>query len=217
MEFEVVQALFGTSAVTVCVVVWLVGVLVTLVRLAGCKIDGRPRDVSRKLKAQLALTLMVGGLVIAVLVAVHLLDHRTPQMRAVAAIEEARGRVTHDRTKPDRPVVGVSFRDSMAGGFLGGQLSDTDLGRLRPQLEALPQLRDLDLAHTALTDAGLVHLYGLTQLETLSLGGGFRPTALTEAGVAKLRAALPRTKVYFYGGGIVIPAPITPVEGPPSR
>ena len=38
---------------------------------------------------------------------------------------------------------------------------------------------------------GLVHLKGLTRLETLTLGG----TKITEAGVAELQKALPNCKI----------------------
>jgi hypothetical protein len=209
--FELYRGLFGERLDTVILTVWVVFaaglLLVALARGLVRKIRGRPADVGRIFRRRWAFQgLFVGGLAAVVMVLVTVLPNiRTPQERAVQAIKAAEGEVSYDSRRPDKPVVRVSFRDARPGGLLGGALSDGDLGSLRPHLEALSQLRHLDLAHTELTDAGLVHLYGLAQLETLSLGGGFRPTRLTDAAVAKLRAALPHTKVYFYGGGIVIP------------
>jgi hypothetical protein len=47
----------------------------------------------------------------------------------------------------------------------------------------MTQLRYLDLHNTKITDAGMVHLKGLTQLTGLSLWG----TKVTDAGLANLR------------------------------
>ena len=48
------------------------------------------------------------------------------------------------------------------------------------------------LSHTQITDAGLVHLKGLTQLEWLDL----ERTQVTDAGVKELQKALPNTSIY---------------------
>jgi hypothetical protein len=48
-------------------------------------------------------------------------------------------------------------------------------------------LETITLAETAITDAGLAHLRGLTKLQRLSLGG----TEVTEAGMNELKRALP--------------------------
>ncbi len=45
--------------------------------------------------------------------------------------------------------------------------------------------------YTNVTDAGLVHLKGLTNLRDLSV----RETGVTDAGVRELRLALPKTKI----------------------
>lgn len=47
------------------------------------------------------------------------------------------------------------------------------------------------LADTKLTDAGLVHLYGLTQLQKLSL----KDTKVTPAAVNKLQQKLPNCAI----------------------
>jgi hypothetical protein len=48
-----------------------------------------------------------------------------------------------------------------------------------------------NLRATQITDAGLVHLKKLKQLETLTLTGA----RVTDAGVADLQAALPRVRI----------------------
>ena len=55
------------------------------------------------------------------------------------------------------------------------------------------QLRALDLYDTQVTDVGLVHLKELSRLQYLSLPHG---SALTDAGVAKLKKALPNVEVH---------------------
>jgi hypothetical protein len=52
-------------------------------------------------------------------------------------------------------------------------------------------LQSLDLQETNVTDAGLKHLRGLTQLDSLDL----RKTKVTDAGVANLQRALPNCKI----------------------
>ena len=64
---------------------------------------------------------------------------------------------------------------------------------------------DVGLSRTGVTDAGLVHLAGLTALERLWLAD----TQVTDAGVAELQKALPNC-------GIVLQAPILdPIYIPP--
>ncbi len=58
-------------------------------------------------------------------------------------------------------------------------------------LKELTELQTLDLALTKVTDAGLVYLKGLTKLQTLDLNR----TKVTDAGVKKLQAALPKCKI----------------------
>ena len=62
-----------------------------------------------------------------------------------------------------------------------GDTQVTDAGLVH--LKALSELQTLRLAHTRVSDAGLLHLEGLTQLKTLDL---FR-TKITDAGLAHLK------------------------------
>ena len=61
----------------------------------------------------------------------------------------------------------------------GTKVSDAGLKHLK----GLTQLRRLDLDRTKVSDAGLEHLKGLTQLRRLDLGD----TKVTDAGVKKLQ------------------------------
>ena len=65
----------------------------------------------------------------------------------------------------------------------------TDAGLVH--LKGLTTLERLRLACTEVTDAGLVHLTGLTKLESLNL----RDTQITGAGVADLKKALPKCSI----------------------
>ena len=66
----------------------------------------------------------------------------------------------------------------------------TDLG-LKHYLAALETHTALNLVGWRITDAGLVHLKGLTDLQKLNLGG----TEITAAGIADLQKALPNCKI----------------------
>ena len=73
---------------------------------------------------------------------------------------------------------------------------------MRPLLEHLSELRDLDLRFTDVTDQGLTHLKGLTQLATLRVGTSecqVNASKLTMDAVAELQKDLPHTTIYFYG------------------
>ena len=84
------------------------------------------------------------------------------------------------------PRGGASFGDAELGRIVGLRSSRTelyltgtgvtDVGLIH--LEGLTDLRELYLSDTAVTDAGLVHLEGLTSLQHLSLSD----TAVTDAG-----------------------------------
>jgi hypothetical protein len=70
-----------------------------------------------------------------------------------------------------------------------GRIKVTDAGLMH--LRELTQLQYLHLTRTEITDAGLVHLKGLTNLQTLGLEG----TKVTEVGVNDLQKALPDCKI----------------------
>ncbi len=65
----------------------------------------------------------------------------------------------------------------------------TDAGLVH--LKGLTSLQSLNLTYTQVTDAGLVHLKGLTSLQRL----GLRDSKVTDAGVKELREALPKCRI----------------------
>ena len=69
-------------------------------------------------------------------------------------------------------------------------VTDEDLAHL----VGLRRLRWLDLTSDEITDEGLEHLMGLSSLEEVSVGG----KRITDIGVARLREALPRARVERY-------------------
>ena len=82
---------------------------------------------------------------------------RDEQERAVAAIRKLGAKVEVDSTKPGKPVIKVSFRNT--------PVTDEGLAHLK----VLTDLQELDLSHTTTTNAGLQHIGGLTQLTKLNL------------------------------------------------
>ena len=117
------------------------------------------------------------------------------QSRAVEAIQAIGGEVRYDWTRSDRPVVGVSF-SAMS---IYRRLTDDDLVRLQPHLEALPRLQHLDLLETEISDVGLDCLKGLTHLKTLQLGSMHFPPKVTAKGILALQKALPTVDISFDG------------------
>ena len=76
--------------------------------------------------------------------------------------------------------------------FIGGyNLTDAGLSHLRGFLKRLANLKELFLAETDVTDAGLEYLQGLTPLRYLDVS----ETKVTDAGVEKLQQALPNCKI----------------------
>ena len=69
----------------------------------------------------------------------------------------------------------------------GNQITDEGLVHLK----GLTNLAELGLNETQVTDAGLRQLKGLTKLEILEVDG----TQITDAGIAELRQALPNCKI----------------------
>lgn len=97
------------------------------------------------------------------------------EAEAAAAVEKLGGVVTRDEKAPGKPVVEVSFQASTTG----HPVTDKDLAVLK----GLKHLKVLYLGYvTKTTDAGLVHLKGLTSLEKLTLP----ETDVTDAGMANL-------------------------------
>jgi hypothetical protein len=123
-------------------------------------------------------------------------DWRSPAEQAAAAIERLKGEITRDDIAPNKPIIKVSFRDSI---YRLRFLDNADLASLSPHLAALPELRELDLVHTSITDQGLQNLKSLTQLKVIQLGDSWGAhRGVTRDGVEELRKALPQTQVYFH-------------------
>ncbi len=132
---------------------------------------------------------------------------RVGQTAAIAAILLACGLLylrQHERTRFGRAQAEHAIID--AGGKLqrsasghvqaidlaASRLDDQMLQRLKNQLGAFSnELRRLNLAGTDLTDAGVLHLTGLPNLEDLDISH----TQVTGAGVAELQAALPNCAI----------------------
>lgn len=89
----------------------------------------------------------------------------------VAALKRLGARVESDATKPGKPIVKISLRNTKA--------TDADL----EYVSRLKTLRALDLSHTDIGNEGLARLKGLDQLEELNLAF----TRITDEGLISLR------------------------------
>ena len=125
--------------------------------------------------------------------------------KAVAAIKKLGGRVESkyetrrpatwlekllgDPGDPDNPVGVLKVRQVTV--LSRYNLTDAGLWHLKGLLERLTNLKELFLTDTNVTDAGLEHLQGLTNLRYLDVSA----TKVTDAGVKKLQQALPNCKI----------------------
>ena len=122
----------------------------------------------------------------------------------MVAIERANGVVCYDwEWKGDREItggkpwmprwlmdrIGVDYFGSVTMVQLGSLESDAE--PLLSQIGHLYRLEDLGLDGPGVTDAGLVHLTGLSRLEMLGLGS----TRISDAGLAHLEE-LTKLKMY---------------------
>jgi hypothetical protein len=120
---------------------------------------------------QKAVAMRHGTAVLAVIALLALGGCGIGQKGTVGAIEALGGTVTIDPARPDKPVVGVDLH--------GANVDDDWLSR---HLRDLPELRELDLAATKVTDEGLVHVGRLSELRGLNLSS----TWVGDAGVQSL-------------------------------
>src|SRR3954451_11386236 len=86
-------------------------------------------------------------------------EDRPEYERAIARIRWAGGSVERDENAPGKPVLTVLLD--------GPRVTNEDLGHLA----SLVELQRLSLRETFITDDGLAHLKGLTQLRWLYLAG----------------------------------------------
>lgn len=167
----------------------------------------------------LALPLIVLGFI-------TLTDAQTKKERAdkniIAEVEKFRGKVKFDETKPDRPIISVSFSDESFR--LPEEKRATDA--VLALLGTLQNLEELDLTSTEITDEGLAHLKGLPKLRKLNLrfakisGAGLRHletvsklseldlqgSAIDDAGLANLQY-LPNLEILRFGRSSKITGP----------
>jgi Leucine-rich repeat (LRR) protein len=120
---------------------------------------------------------------------------RTETARAIAEFEKLGGTVQIDDQDPGQPVriLDLSFKEVPAVALpqlrafpqleelylIATNITDASLANLH----SLANLRTLDLGRTRVTDKGLAHLQGLTNLRTLGLSA----TRITDAGMAYLK------------------------------
>jgi hypothetical protein len=125
---------------------------------------------------------------------------------AISTISSMGGEVYPNR--PDKPVEKVSFADTGA--------KDKDLALLRPfgdtvklvdlaecpitdggleHLKGLTNIRTLNLLNTKVTDKGLESLSGLTTLQFVNAAG----TQITDQGIKSLKKKLPKVRVDLPG------------------
>lgn len=117
---------------------------------------------------------------------ITLTDAQTKRERAdketIAEIERFEGKITYDETRPDRPVISVSFYNEDRWSYPAErQITDDMLKRLG----SLKDLENLDVRNGRITDDGLAHLAGLTKLKALKLEW----TKIKGAGLPFLKAA----------------------------
>lgn len=112
---------------------------------------------------------------------------RVRKQRTIAELEKAGARLKFESSCPDwiRKHVGDQVADAVFPERIldldleGTQVTDAGLAHLK----GLTNLKSLDLYYTRVTDAGLVHLKGLKNLEWLRLEG----TQVTDAGLVHLK------------------------------
>lgn len=126
------------------------------------------------------------------------IDRKQKERRTVAAIEGLDGSVRYDWQDEDGN--GTPPGPEWLTGFVGDdffarvefmafdrqdrQVSDDDLIAL--ELEALTDLKGIDIASDRVTDVGLARLTEMTELQSLSLRGVWRRDCITNAGIKYL-------------------------------
>jgi hypothetical protein len=109
------------------------------------------------------------------------------QDNAVAAVKQLGGTVERAGDQSKGPVVLVDLR--------GKNLTDADLAVLKH----LPQLQQLYVGNTGITDVGLVNVKGLADLVVLELSGNI---GITDAGLANVVGLVKLQQIMFSQTGI---------------
>ena len=124
-----------------------------------------------------------------------------PSSPAVTPVKAENAEADGPKPKADKPPAQTAAADPVAAlKRLGAKIERNEQGEVLVylvdteitdaglvHLKGLTRLQTLDLLSTQITDAGLVHLKGLTNLRSLWLDG----TKITDAGIADLKKALP--------------------------
>ena len=108
------------------------------------------------------------------------------QARAVAKIRSLGAFVGIDQESPDGRVISIFFPSP-------ARFTDADM----QSIATFTDLQKLALAGTKITDAGLVHLVGLSQLRWLNLGAG-----VTDAGLKHLKGLKQLTTLVLYDSSV---------------
>jgi hypothetical protein len=137
--------------------------------------DRLRRRLERRSRKGLRLWLGVGAALVVPLVAllVAWVVYRGAEARGAARAEQLGGRVTWSEGRTERHVIALSLA--------GTGVDDAQLGTFTPWWWQFPELSDLDLTGTAITDEGLAHLSG-AGIQNLKLGD----TKITSHGLAAL-------------------------------
>src|SRR4051794_39352805 len=109
-------------------------------------------------KRRILLVMLVVVLVIAAMI---VWEYTAPseQERAIADLRQVRGEVEIDESHPDKPVRLVKLEGTL--------VNDQNLSALK----VLSSLQVLSISCPHVSDAGLVHLEGLSNLQELNLSG----------------------------------------------
>jgi len=119
------------------------------------------------------------------------------QREAAVAIRKLGGRVAYVDVSGGMIPTAVAWLGALIDDDLSGYVAAVSLDATRVSdaglvhLRGLTQLKWLDLTGTQVTGSGLEHLQGLTQLQELTLSN----TKVTDAGVAELQKALPKCSI----------------------
>jgi hypothetical protein len=168
------------------------------------KRHGRFSD-AKEFPKQLVATLVTFVVMCGAIYGVWSIASRPDQQKAIEAIHDLNGTVVQDDTRPDKPVVKVSLHSTQGTNWSQWtKFTDARLKNLMPHLQALPELRELDLSGTEITDEGLKYVKGLPNLKILELGWLLLddPTPqLSSAAVDDLRRAMPGLEIRYAKAG----------------
>ena len=109
-----------------------------------------------------------------------------PAAKAIAAIEKSGGSVRALAQNDERKEVSFYLQ--------GAAIKDADIA----PVAQVPKVAYLHLGKTGITDAGMVHLKGLTELEQLHLEG----TKIGDSGLAHLKDLKKLTYLNLYNTGV---------------